>query len=590
MKNALQTLSFQLIIMVIAGSLHAQTGPGGVGGHEDIIDEGSPINALWLRADDLALSDGAFVTRWQDVSGYNHVALPGIEGKEGIYFHPDQVNGHPWVRFHGENYLRIANDPVLDGGEGFGIFVIAKRDLHVAEKYETASNLVTKRAHWNAWSHTSNISMDEEGLQHAYELRWERVAADDGERYRDTMAVTAFANGNLPDGAGADVFAKKEDTQDIDAAYLISYLYSNHEESYGTKLRINSSQTNRPGRPEGNPNPLRVGPVVQSSKDLWLGGAQYDPPGAFGEGSDRDACPTCTETGLLEGRLSEVIVFKGTLWHTHIFIVENYLSLKYDLPIDTVKYYDDDVHIYDMVGIGNEFGDDKKHSMSTSHALTIQELNESLNEPKNYLFAAHDGEPTDWVTEGLENYEGTQRWGRTWKFTKMGDVDVMLSFNFITAELNLSTAAAQVARHRLAWRENPDDPFTILSEIAPTRQLRTLHFEVPDELIKDGYYTVVFGYDASTDVYRADQIAKSLQVFPSPARDKLSIRFNDDHTGGLTIRMLDVTGREIMKVSDQKTGIQYEHDLDVSRLQNGIYFLEFTINGHQAVKRFIKSE
>ncbi len=228
--------------------------------------------------------------------------------------------------------------------------------------------------------------------------------------------------------------------------------------------------------------------------------------------------------------------------------------------------------------------------MSTSHALTIRELNESLNEPKNYLFAAHDGEPTEWVTEGLENYEGTQRWGRTWKFTKMGNVDVMLSFNFITAELNLSTAAAQVARHRLAWRENPDDPFTILSEIAPTRQLRTLHFEVPDELIKDGYYTVVFGYDASTDIYLPDQIAKSLEVFPSPARDKLSIRFNDDHTGRLTIRMLDVTGREIMKVSDQKTGIQYEHDLDVSWLQNGIYFLELNINGQQAVKRFIKSE
>lgn len=588
MKGFLQQCLVLFLSILIVGSLYAQTGPGGVGGHENDIEEGSPINALWLRAGDLTLSDGAFVTRWPDVSGYNHAAVPGIEGKEGIYFHPDQVNGHPWVRFHGENYLRVANNPVLDGGEGFGIFVIAKRDLQVAEKYETASNLVTKRAHWNAWSHTSNISMDAEGLQHAYELRWERVRADDGETYPDTMAVTAFANGNLPDGAGADVFAKKEDTQDIDAAYLISYLYSNHEESYGTKLRINSSQTNRPGRPEGNPNPLRVGPVVQSSKDLWLGGAQYDPPGAFGEGSDRDACPTCTETGLLEGRLSEVIVFKGTLWHTHIFIVENYLSLKYGLPIDTVKYYDDEVHVYDMVGIGNEFGDDKKHSMSTSHALTIQEMNESLNEPKNYLFAAHDGVPTDWVTEGLEAYEGTQRWGRTWKFTKMGDVDVRLSFNFITAELNLSTSSANVARHRLAWRENPEDPFTILPQPAPTRQLRTLHFEVPSELIKDGYYTVVFGYEEGTDVHIPDQIANSLEVFPSPARDQLNIRFNDDHTGQLTIRMLDVAGREVMTVSDQKFDALYEHNLDVSRLQNGIYFLEFTINGHQAVKRVIK--
>jgi hypothetical protein len=588
MRKFLQLLPIFLFTMILSGSMLAQTGPGGIGGHQDMISEGSPINALWLRAGDLSLSDGDFVTRWPDVSGYNHTAVPGVEGKEGIFFERDKVNGHPWVRFHGINYLRVPNHAVLDGGEGFGIFVVAKRDLQVAEKYETGSNLVTKRAHWNAWSHTSGISMDAEGLQHAYELRWERVKANDGENYPDTMAITGFMNGNLPDGAGADVFTAKEDTKDIDASYLISYCYSNNEESYGSLIRINASQTNRPGRNEGNPNPIRTGPVVQSSKDLWLGAAQYDPPGAFGEGSDRDACPTCTETGLLEGTLSEVIVYKGTLWHTHVFIIENYLSLKYDLPIDTVKYFDDDVCVHDMVGIGNEFGDDKKHSMSTSHALTIEEMNESLNAPKTYLFAAHDGEPTDWVTEGLEDYSGTQRWGRTWKVRKMGDVDLRMSFNFITAELNLSTSSANVARHRLAYRENPEDPFTILPEPAPTRQLRTLHFEVPNELIKDGYYTVVFGYEEGTNVHMPDQIANSLEVYPSPASEQLHLRLDDDHRGMLIIRILDLAGRELLTLSDEKLNSLYEKSMSVDHLQNGVYFIEVMIDGNKAVKKFIK--
>jgi hypothetical protein len=583
------------LLLALCMTLFAQTGPGGIGGHENDIEAGSPVHALWLRANDLNYADGDFVTRWPDASGYNHAAVPGLEGKQGIIFQRDRINGHPWVRFQGINYLRIANHEVLDGGEGFGIFVVVKRDSLLADTYNCnstncapTSNLVTKRAHWNAWSHVTGIPMDAGGLQHAYELRWEQVRAADEAFHIDTMAITAYMNGNLPDGAGADVFASIRDSKEIEAPYLISYCYSNHEESYGSFVRINAMQSNRPGRNEGNPNPIRVGPVVQSSKDLWLGGAQYDPPGAFGAGDDRETCPTCTETGLLQGAIAEVILFKGTLWHTHVFIIENYLSLKYGLPIDTVKYYHDDAFTHDMVGIGNEFGDDKKHRMSTSHALTIEEMNESLNAPRNYLFAAHDGEPTDWVTEGLENYSGTQRWGRTWKVKKMGDVDIRMSFNFITAELNLSTSSANVARHRLAYRENPEDPFTILPEPAPTRQLRTLHFEVPNELIKDGYYTVVFGYEEGTNVHLPDEIANSLEVFPSPASDLLTIRFHDDHIGSLTMRLVDIAGREVMTVTDQKVDAFYEHTLDVSRLQNGIFFLEFTINGHQAVKRVIK--
>jgi hypothetical protein len=283
--------------------------------------------------------------------------------------------------------LKVPNHDVLDGGEGYGLFVVAKRNPIVVEKYEPNYNtLVAKRAHWNAWSHATSIPMTPEGLQHAYELRWDRTRTASNELYLDTVAVTAFMNGNLPDGSGADVFAPIWNTEDIDATYLISHLYSNHEQSYGSKLRINGIQENRPGRGEGNPNPLRVGPVVKSPKDLWIGGAQYDPPGSYGEG-DRDACPTCTETGLLEGSIAEIILYKGTLWHSQIFIIENYLSLKYGLPlVDTVKYYDDEVFIHDLVGIGNEFGDDKKHSQSISHALILEEWNESLNAHKEYIF------------------------------------------------------------------------------------------------------------------------------------------------------------------------------------------------------------
>ncbi len=577
--------NYLIVIMVLAFATtgtFSQTGPGGVGGHELNKNEEDPINALWLRAEDLSLSDGDFVTVWNDVSGYNHSASPGISGEEGIYFQTNRVNGLPWVRFFGENYLKVANDPVLDGGEGFGIFVVAKRDSLVADKYENASNLVTKRAHWNAWSHVEDIPMTHEGLQHAYELRWDRARGADGEYYPDTMNITAYANGNLPDGSGADVFPTIENTAEISVPYIISYCYSNHEDSYGSFVRINGLQTSR--RPEGNPNPITSGPVVQSSKDLWLGGAQYDPPGAFG--NENDECPTCEETGLLEGALAEVIIYKGTLWHTQVFIIENYLSLKYDLPIDTVKYYDDDTYVFDLAGIGNEMGDDKKHSASASHALAIEELNESLDEPKEYLFAAHDGQEIQWTNDGLPD-ENLQRWSRTWKIEKMGNLDAQLSFNFITAELNLVNS--QVPTFRLAYKENPEDDFSIIEDIEATRQLKTLHFVVPDETLQSGYYTVVKGYDPDVSTMPvADNFSASLQVFPTPAQNSVNIKFATHHTGEVSIRLVDLTGREIQGMTDYKSEDHFQTEVSVENLKQGIYFVEVIVDGKRAVKRMMK--
>lgn len=576
-------LLFTIAALFPIAGIIAQTGPGGVGGHENALKADAPINALWLRADDLNLNDGDFVTSWLDVSGYNHNAVPGILGTEGIIFQEDRINGKPWLRFFGVNYLKVNNHDVLDGGEGHGIFVVAKRDPLTVPKYEFHNNLVTKRAHWNAWSHATGIPMTHEGLQHAYELRWDRIRGADNEFHPDTASITAFANGNLPDGSGADVFTTINDTKDIELPYLISYCYSNHEESYGSFVRVNGLQSSR--RAEGNPNPLRTGDVVKSSKDLWIGAAQYDPPGAFG--NDNDDCPTCEETGLLEGAIAEVIIYKGTLWHTQVFIIENYLSLKYDLPlVDTVKYYDDEVFIHDLAGIGNEFGDDKKHSVSQSHAMGMEELDGTLDAPKEYLFAAHDGAAYEWTNEGLPD-DNLQRWARTWKLEKNGEMDVQLSFNFITAELNLVNS--HTPRYRLAYRATPDEDFTLITEIEATRELKTLNFIVPNDMFETGYYAIVNGYEAGVGIDNLlDNFTNSMSVFPSPATDMINVKFASNTVGDVEIRLIDLTGRQVASHSFVKEKDHFETQVSLGNLNNGVYFVEIINNGKRAVKRIIK--
>lgn len=70
----------------------SQTGPGGVGN--------SATNSLWLRANDLSLSNGAAVTSWSDFSGNNNHATQSNASYQGT-FQTNQINGLPAVRFDG---------------------------------------------------------------------------------------------------------------------------------------------------------------------------------------------------------------------------------------------------------------------------------------------------------------------------------------------------------------------------------------------------------------------------------------------------------------------------------------------------------
>src|SRR5262245_56365396 len=55
---------------------------------------------LWLRADDLGLSDGAAVASWADASGQGSHATQGTAGRRPV-FQAAAVAGHGAVRFDG---------------------------------------------------------------------------------------------------------------------------------------------------------------------------------------------------------------------------------------------------------------------------------------------------------------------------------------------------------------------------------------------------------------------------------------------------------------------------------------------------------
>lgn len=561
MKTILTTIIFFISVPV----LFAQTGPAGVGGHEDEIDEGEPISALWLRAEDLSedYSDGEEVPSWDGYSEYGHEAVTGFQDVPAPVFKENKIHGFPWVEFSGENFYRIEDHEVLDGGQGIAVYAVLQQWI------EGSGTIVSKGIHWNFFSEHQAVgrilTMDD--AQHAYDI------------YFDTegKAITAFINGNLPNGSGQDVFT---DTiyGDDDQTYLIDYVFN---KNWGGTLRVNGDATVKPGRSEGNPNPITLGedPVYDGTVDLRIGVRYWDPAGW--QNPDDPAYTT-----FLQGGLSELIIFKGELDSTQMILVENYLSTKYNTPLkEEYQLYFDSVYYFDFIGIGTETGGDI-HNLSSKAGFMIEGLNNTIDEAGEYLLTAHNGVEIAYVDSGLA-VEDMERWSRIWNIKKTGSVDAKISFDFFEAGLFMDDAST----YALLYSESDTGGFQPL-DVEGTVKFRTLSFEVPDNQLDSGYYTLghVVESTGGGGTYAENYtLSQSMHVYPNPVtNNKLHLELDNISTGTVNLRILDYTGRELYHTSFEKVSTSLKTLLDLPDVDNGYYFLEITMNGKKGIHPFLK--
>ena len=81
---------------------------------------------------------------------------------------------------------------------------------------------------------------------------------------------------------------------------------------------------------------------------------------------------------------------------------------------------------------------------------------------------------------------------------------------------------------------------------------------------------------------------KSIQLFPNPATDNVTMNYNLAVAGQASIDVLDITGRLIKEVyqGNKSTGPQNQI-IDLSDLVSGIYFVRLSLNGEQVVRRVV---
>jgi hypothetical protein len=81
---------------------------------------------------------------------------------------------------------------------------------------------------------------------------------------------------------------------------------------------------------------------------------------------------------------------------------------------------------------------------------------------------------------------------------------------------------------------------------------------------------------------------KNLVVYPNPARDRLFIETGGLESGEVTIKIIDIQGRQILMKTETFSPGLASINLDISRLDKGIYFLELKSDQATRVARWIK--
>jgi hypothetical protein len=84
-----------------------------------------------------------------------------------------------------------------------------------------------------------------------------------------------------------------------------------------------------------------------------------------------------------------------------------------------------------------------------------------------------------------------------------------------------------------------------------------------------------------------NELSNNMIMFPNPASDVLNIELSLEGADHLEIRVMDISGKTVMQVSEEKTSVKYEGRLDVSNLAQGVYMIEVSDGQYTAVRRLI---
>ncbi|WP_194766623.1 T9SS type A sorting domain-containing protein [Tamlana sp. I1] len=435
-----------LLILVVSLCLnfsYSQTGPGGVGN--------TSSNGLWLKAENVNLSDGAAIPTWLDASGNNNNAT-ATSGQQPNFQSSSDLNGMPTVRFDGTNdQMSILDADILDGTEGMTYFaVIRPNNLDNAPR-----GILGKRI-----SYTTSTD---------YAYTW------------------FFHN---QQGINVDINTQNDRLKSLPINFSndTNYIMQMHFDGSLTasqRLKTFSGQTMTS---EGKETSTML---INSNSNLVLGALNLN------------------YNTYLGADMSEIIHYNYALNAAERIIVNNYLSAKYNIALASEDYYKMDdfgngEFDFNVAGIG-QAADGSSHTDSQGSGI-VRINNPTDLDPGDdeFLFWGEKTNSSNYqfVTTTDNNYE---QLNSTWRFDEeksVGDIDISFDISVNGSKgIDLSEMPS-CATLQLVY-DNDEDFSTILgSEIfdltitgntaiatgikVSSKRYFTLRYAKQDEIIWDG--------------------------------------------------------------------------------------------------------
>jgi len=105
--------------------------------------------------------------------------------------------------------------------------------------------------------------------------------------------------------------------------------------------------------------------------------------------------------------------------------------------------------------------------------------------------------------------------------------------------------------------------------------------------VSNGYYLTEENGGSQT-AYSNIPLVHSLSLYPNPARNDMDIRFGIPREERVSIKVYDVSGREVKTLVDDRLEAGYHTiKLDGKNLPSGIYFARLETDGYEATKKLV---
>lgn len=81
---------------------------------------------------------------------------------------------------------------------------------------------------------------------------------------------------------------------------------------------------------------------------------------------------------------------------------------------------------------------------------------------------------------------------------------------------------------------------------------------------------------------------QQLNIYPNPNKGQFNLSLSNDITGPVSIEVFNAVGTKLFTIEDVKSKNEYEKNLDLQQLPNGVYIVTFSANNFVVRKRIIK--